>query len=58
MVPARSLPDEPMTIAEALAALRLATLARHAALLGSPEHRLAAAEESRLTKLIWRTTER
>jgi hypothetical protein len=47
-----------MTIAEALAALRLATLARHAALLGSPEHRLAAAEESRLTKLIWRTTER
>ena len=47
-------PESPKTVAEALAALRLATRERHAALVSSPEYRLAECEELRLTKLIWR----
>ena len=54
MVAAKPLPDSPKTMAQALAALQLATRLRHAAAFGSPEMRSAEAEELRLTKLIWR----
>ncbi len=54
MAIAKPQPDAPKTIAEALAELHVATRVRHAALIDTPEYRLAESEESRLVKLIWR----